>query len=419
MAELQYPEVSSQPAPSPLPEASSGAPIVSAATARSTLAGFFVSGILMSFLGAILPAWGHHLESDYTTIGYYFLALNAGFLVSSPLAQRLMRARTIGSVLIFGSALGAVSFFYLAAVGPPTSIWFRVFGIFLSGISAGCLNTALFNAISPLYRRDPAAAINLSGLLFGLGCLTTALLVAGAFYVYTTGAILIFLGVLPAFLAAKYARWKHHDAPIAKSVPLSQAFADVRSPAALLFAAVLFFQFGNEWSIAGWLPLFLAQRLGASPSTGIWLLALYWLSLTLGRVIAQSVLPRINHAKLLAGSVVASVFGCTILSLTDAPGGAAAGIVMTGLGFASIYPLVVELIGSRFAYYHPGLYNGLFSLAVTGGLLAPASLSWITAQLGIGAVMMLPMVGSFAVLALLAIIWLEKKLAAFASKPAR
>ena len=38
--------------------------------------------MLMSFLGAILPAWGYHLKADFKEVGYYFLSLNLGFLLS-------------------------------------------------------------------------------------------------------------------------------------------------------------------------------------------------------------------------------------------------------------------------------------------------------------------------------------------------
>jgi len=53
------------------------------------------------------------------------------------------------------------------------------------------------------------------------------------------------------------------------------------------------------------------------------------------------------------------------------------GILFVGAGFASIYPLVVEKIGNRFPYYHPGFYNGIFSLGITGGLLAPWILGYV------------------------------------------
>jgi hypothetical protein len=43
-----------------------------------SLAAFLVSGILMSFLGAILPAWGYHLRSGFKEVGAYFLELGSG-----------------------------------------------------------------------------------------------------------------------------------------------------------------------------------------------------------------------------------------------------------------------------------------------------------------------------------------------------
>jgi hypothetical protein len=54
------------------------------------LAGFFVSGFLLAFLGAILPSWGHHLQADYWMIGLYFVALILGLLISVGSARPLM-----------------------------------------------------------------------------------------------------------------------------------------------------------------------------------------------------------------------------------------------------------------------------------------------------------------------------------------
>src|SRR5258708_19588436 len=52
------------------------------AGSRRALAGFFVSGLLIAFLGAILPSWQHHLSSEYETVGYYFVGLIAGIVAS-------------------------------------------------------------------------------------------------------------------------------------------------------------------------------------------------------------------------------------------------------------------------------------------------------------------------------------------------
>lgn len=382
----------------------------SATAARTALAGFYVSGLLMAFLGAILPAWGYHLAADYSIIGYYFLSLNAGLLISVPVSQSLLNRRSLRFLLTLGCWVAAGALLYLAAVGPPRDYRWRLGGIGLCGFAAGLLNAGIFTTISPAYRRDRAATVNLSGLLFGLGSLTSALLVAGTFYIYTTGAILTFLAVIPGYLGGYFIKTRIGQHVLPSDNPARQAMQGFHKPAAILFALLLFFQFGNEWAIAGWLPVFLVQRLGVSPANSLLLLAFYWFALIVGRLLIQAVLPRVKHGRLLMGSVVAAMFGCIILSFTDNLFGAFTALLMIGGGFASIYPLVVEKIGHRFPHYHPGLFNGLFSLAVTGGLLAAASLGVLAEWVGIGVIMGLPMVGSIAVLVLLVLIWLEARL---------
>ena len=78
-------------------------------------------------------------------------------------------------------------------------------GVLWIGVSAGLLNAGVFHAISPLYRHDRAATMNLAGVMFGLGCLLTALLVAGTYFVYTVPSILILFAILPGFLRGEFA----------------------------------------------------------------------------------------------------------------------------------------------------------------------------------------------------------------------
>jgi len=188
-----------------------------------------------------------------------------------------------------------------------------------------------------------------------------------------------------------------------------QALDDFRSVGAILFALVLFFQFGNEWSIAAWLPLFLIRRVGLSPIAALRLLALYWLFLITGRMVAAAMLPRVHHGWLLGSSVVAALLGCILLFFTNNGFGAASGVLLIGSGYASIYPLVAEAIDGRFSHYHPGLFNGIFSLAMLGGLLAPAILGYLAAVRGIGVVVLVPLLGTSMVMVLVLAIWLEAR----------
>jgi fucose permease len=287
----------------------------------------------------------------------------------------------------------------------------------LIGCSAGILHPAIFNAISPMYRHDPVATVNLAGMLFGLGCFTVALLVSGTFYVYSAPTIQVWIAIIPGLFGWLYVRSRFTAQPIAHAPSPHAVLAELRSPGAVLFSLLLFFQFGNEWTVAGWLPLFLSQRLGISPATSLGMLAMYWFALLLGRIVAQWMMPRVKHTRLLLTSVLGAMFGCVMLLATDNRFGAAVGVLLLGGSFAPIYPLVVERIGSRFPSYHPGFYNGLFSFAIAGGMLAPCLLGYLASLWGIWIVMGLPLIGSFMVFLLLMLVWLESRFHSAAQLP--
>ncbi len=385
------------------------------AGARRGLWGFYIAGLLMASLGALLLAWRHHLKPDFLLIGTYFLFQNLGIVAAHLVAQPLLKKKGIAYGLSAGCLLAALGLLMLAGFTPPMHWAGRLAGLLILGAGAGLIHSAALHAIVPAYELDSASTLTLAGTLYTLGGLTSALVVGGTFFAYTTPSILIFMALAPAFAFGFFVRLKMPDDPVVHQPTWSQAISDFKSPVAILFAALLFFQFGNEGAMAGWLALFLSQNLGLSPSTSLSVLAVYWLVLLLGRVLGMRILPHVHHGKLLAVAVLGPMFACLILSFTDNLFGAITGTVLAAAGFALILPLVAEMIGDRFPYFHPGFFSGIFSLAMTGGLLAPASLGYFAHYWGVGVVMGLPLLGSVMVALLLMLIWLESRL----SSPAR
>ena len=392
-----------------LPPAPFG-PALETAEARRALSGFFLFGLLMSSLGALLPLWGYHLESNFTTIGNYFLSLSVGLITAVRVAPALLRSKGIGFGMMFASALACAGFIWLAFTSASVNPLWKAAGLFCIGLSAGVLNAAVFQAISPLYDHDRAATITFAGTLYGLGCVLTALLAAGTYSVYATSTTLFLFAALPGCYIGIYSRAKFARQPILRDIPLRHVLDDFKNPGAILFTLLLFFQFGNEWSVAGWLPLFLIRRLGISPRAALFTLAFYWASLLVGRVVAQLLLKRISHGVMLMASILLALFGCIVLSYTTNRFGADMGILFIGCGFAPIYPLVVEKIGHRFTYYHPGFYNGIFSFAFAGGLLGPCLIGYLAEFWEIGIAMLIPLLGTMMVLLLFLLILLEAKL---------
>ena len=374
------------------------------------MAGFLLSGFLLALLGAILPAWGYQRDpTDFVAVGNYFLAVGAGIVVAVIWSRRIAAARGMPFLLVFACLLSCAALAFLAMFSPPASKWWRIFGLLVLGIGAGSLNMALFEGISGSYQRDAAGTAIRGGVWYGLGSMVATLLVFGTYYAYTVPTILLFMAAVPAIFAGLYMGATFPPAPATARPSMQQALKDFRTPGAILFALLLFFQFGNEYSLAGWLPIFLYRRVGFSPKGALLLLALYWLVLTGGRLGAIALLPRVRHRRLLGVSGASAAFGCLLLYITNNPFGATMGAFFIAAGYASIFPLVAEAIGRRFPYYHPGFFNGIFSLALLGGLLAPATLGYAAAAADVRVVIGIPLIGTFLVMALLVLIWLESK----------
>jgi FHS family glucose/mannose:H+ symporter-like MFS transporter len=398
-------QVSSIPA-----RAVAGETLLHAPSARRALAGLCLSGLLAALLGAILPAWGYHLQFEFATVGHYFLSVALGVLLSVEASRRLLPRKGVSFVLILACWLASGALLILAFAPPPFPALYRMGTLLVVGMALGLLNSAIFQAISSIYQHDPASTLNLGGIVFGSGCLLITLLVGGTFNAYSVTVILTLVALAPASFAVLYARTSFPPSVIPPQPSWKQALADFRSRGAVSLALLLFFQFGNEWSIAGWLPIFLIHRLGVSPGAALNLLALYWSALLLGRIGALAILRRVSHGRVLMGSAASAMFGCMVLFSTNNQFGATTGILLVGGGFATIYPLVAEKIGHRYTYYHPGVFNGIFSIAMVGAMLAPWLLGYLADIWGVGVVMVAPMVGTVMVFALVLLIWLEAKI---------
>ena len=380
---------------------------------RRWLAGFLLLGVLLGVLGSLVISWQYHIDVEPQLIGLHFLALNAGYVIAVATSQRLLLRLAPRTLALVSCCIAAAALSGLSFVPPPVWVGWRMALLAVLGTAGGMLATSLLYAFGPYFSKTPASALNRAGLFMGCGCLLATL----------TNAISYFAGLIPsgtALLAAIPLAFfllilfdKSAVGSRSLLAPREEArretLRDLRSIAKVLLSLLLFFQFGNEWAIAGWLPLFVVHRLGGSPVSALLTLAAYFLALMLGRLAMQKLLSKVQHWKFLLGSVTTSIFGCLLLSLSGSLATAWLGVIVIGASFAPIYPLVAERLDDRFSY-HPGLYNGTVSIAITGAMSAPWLLGFVDANFGMRYVMLLPAVGSVFVLILSLLIMLEAHL---------
>jgi fucose permease len=369
--------------------------------------GLAVSGFLMALPGGLLPLWGFHITPDFGTAANYFAAMGVGLAIGGALALRYRKRLTTQKMLAAGCFAAAVALALIALAAPPRGAWFQALALLLAGAAAGVVNTAVFESIGAVFEANPAAITMLGGTFFGAGSVLSSFLISRCFDEIPAARLIILVALLPAALGIRFGQmaWTSPALEPAEAPVLR----DLRSVLAVLFALLLFFQFASEWSIAGWLPVFLVDRLGLSPETAVTLLGVYWVSLTLGRVTAGQLLSRIGHGIMLWASASCALFGCIGIMYAAGTGGVVVGILFMGAGFSSIYPLAAEQIATRFSYYHPGYFNGIFTFAMMGGVLAPFVLGHVATATGLRIVPLAAMIQSCAVVALILVIRLGRK----------
>jgi MFS family permease len=381
--------------------------------APAWLSGFLLLGTLLGLSGSLLVAWEYHIDVEPQIIGFHFLSLSAGFVVAAAVAQKYLRRVPVRWVAAIACGTACATLAALALVAPPAVIGWRIAGLAVLGMSAGGLTAPLLYAMEPAFSTSPASTANVAALLFGCGCLLSTLVTGIA---YVTGFVrwgTTLLAALPLFYLFLYLRSSHpparRRAEPRKEDALRETLKDLRSIATVLFSLLVFFQFGNEWALAGWLPLFLIHRLGISPVLALAGLALYFLSLMVGRAIAQPLLANLHHWRMLLASIFLAMTGYLWLSFATTLGAATTAITIIGIAYGPIFPLIAEQLDDRFSY-HPGFYNGTIAIAVSGAMGAPWLLGYIDAYLGMQYVMLIPAFGSVAVLILALLLMLEARL---------
>lgn len=394
--------------PAPVGPASVGPAVRPVARPWQILSGLIVSGFLLALPGGLLPLWGYHIHPEFGTAGNYFLVLGIGVIGGGIFALRLARALPLERLLAAGCLLAATSMLLLSVAAPPAQVWYQMGVLLLTGATAGIMNTAVLEGMTPCYESNPATITLTGGIFFGGGSMLAALLLAQSFGEAGATRLLAIAALAPAAGGVLISRL-HIERREVTEVSLTQSVNDLRSPLAVIFSLLLFFQFANEWSLAGWLPVFLIDRMGLSPATAVTLLAYYWLALMAGRIVVSKLLRVVRHSRLMGFSAFCALFGCTALLAAGSRFGVVAGMLLTGVGFSAIYPLVAESIASRFSYYHPGYFNGIFTFALMGGILTPFVLGHLAEGSGLRVIPLAAMLGSCAVFALVFLIWLGHK----------
>jgi FHS family glucose/mannose:H+ symporter-like MFS transporter len=276
------------------------------------------------------------------------------------------------------SLLVAVSFL-LFTLAP--SYFFLIAAAVVLGIGGGGLNGGSNALTSDLNPESRSAALNLLGIFFGFGALLIPLLIGTLLGILGLAAILVVAMVLSLIPFAFFLLLRFPPAKQAQGFPLRQAARVVGSPLLWLCGLLLFFQSGNEFTVGGWISTYLNEHFRFSPPAAALVLSGYWGMMMLGRLIVSRRLVKVlkNETLVLASAVLALAATGLVVAAPSGPL-AALGVILTGLGFAAIFPTTLAIAGEAFSELTGTAFSVIFMIALSGGMIAP----WLTGKVAQG-----------------------------------
>jgi len=251
-------------------------------------AGIFVFGIVMAILGTLfgLPEMRGRLGISLAQQGTVILSLYVGIFAASVVAGPGIDAIGNKFILVVSSLLvaGAMGGFVYAHA-------FReaVVPAMLLGVGGGGLNISTNALVSDLYGERRGPMLNVLGIFYGVGALCIPLLAAVIAGHFTISQLLWICAGMAGLCAAGFLSMEFPAAVESQSFSWRDVGQVVKYPGVLLIGMLLFCQSGNEASIAGWTSTYAGEAgLGARVATVV--LAVYWGSLMLGRLMAAQLL---------------------------------------------------------------------------------------------------------------------------------
>lgn len=319
------------------------------------------------------------------------LGMIASTMIVGPLIDRF------GTKLVLATSSFLVSTTFLAFAYVESFALAAVIAVLL-GVGGGGLNTATNVVVSEIYAEKRGAMLNVLAIFFGAGAVLVPFLAASV----SPKTAVLSAAVCATLCGLLYLVMDFPPGKEAHAFKVREAAKVVTYPGVLLFATLLFFQSANEQVTHTFASRWVGNT-GASPRLATFALMGYMIAMAVGRLSAVQLLKKIPKHRLVIANAVLAFVGAVILFVSRAPLGAAAGVVVTGLGFSAIYPTVLAIAGDRYQRFAGTLFGTLFSLALVGSFISPSLAGFVGERTSTQFATVVPLAGT-AVVVLLALL---------------
>lgn len=331
-------------------------------------AGFVVNGIVISFIGPILPVFMAKWGLDDSRAGLFSLVQFSGSFTGVLLSSALISSKGFKPAITLGVALLGLGFALLNA--PTFALALAASGIYGLGYGFATPGTNLW--VGETYGERRASALSIMNLAWGAGAISSSPLALLTMRTAKVSLLLYVVGAICAVLAVLLVRMPFGSPPHEDEVGSPAAEFNAPGNGVAILLGVLFFVYvGTEVGTSYWAPAH-AQR-AAIWSGDNWTLApmFFFAGLLGGRGAVAAILLRWKEVTVAVGGILLAAVGELIFLSARSPIALFGGAALAGLGLSGLFPIFIAWLSKWFGARARKVGGVMFALAAAGSALMP------------------------------------------------
>lgn len=365
---------------------------------------FISLGLPDSLLGSAWPVMQHELSVPLSYAGILSMVISAGTIVSSLLADRVIRRFGTGLVTAVSTLLTAGALFGFSVAG---SFWVLCIIAVPYGLGAGAIDAALNNYVALHYSSRHMSWLH---AFWGVGVTISPYIMSfclgrqlGWESGYMSVSAIQFVLALLLFFSLPLWKKREEQSQVQEATPRVLSIAQALRLKGAPFVLIAFFAFCALETTAGlWASSYMVEHKNVDAQTAARFASLFYIGETVGRFLNGIIADRFGDRRMVRAGSVIMIAGVIMIALplnTDIV--SLCGLVVIGLGAAPVYPCIIHSTPANFGKENSQSLVGIqMACAYIGstfmpplfGLLAQyADIAFYPAFLGIFALLMLLM----------------------------
>lgn len=342
--------------------------------------GLFLFGISLITLGSVAAPLQQKFQLDNLAAGTLFSILPLGILLGSlvfgPLSDRY------GYKIIFLASVVCM-FMGFQGIAYANEMGLLKVCILAFGFGGGMLNGASNAAVADISSESKGANISLVGFFFTIGALGMPFLMGILENAFGFVAIISSIGYTALLIGIVFIFSRFPEPKQAQGIPVSMSLGLLKQGALLLIGGFLFCQSSFEGIINNWTTTYLTEKLSIPTDIALYALSAYIAGMAVMRILVGTALRKVSPRTILFVSFGLLLAGNLLLRISSSYSVSVAGLVITGAGLASGFPIMLGFVGELYSALSATAFSLVFTIALLGNMLVNFLMGIVAENYGI------------------------------------